>query len=101
MNWKINIAGNQRNLIYLKKLDICPLLENVDTIPIPLKYEADFLKETFHGMVHKCPYTVSVSNSRQEEICSRLTFTVYRLHQCFYNSAQEQSTMAMVPERSV
>jgi hypothetical protein len=58
-NWKLNLAGGQRNLVNIKNIEVCPLLENVNSIPILLRHEVDFLNETFPGMVHKCPYTVS------------------------------------------
>jgi hypothetical protein len=61
MNWKLNLAGGQRLLVNLKNIDVCPLLENLDSIPILLRHEVDFLNETFPGMVHKCPYTASDS----------------------------------------
>lgn len=58
--WKVNLVGNLRQIVGIKKLDSCPVLEHIDKFPM-FKVQAQFLNDTFPGMIRKCPYVVSFS----------------------------------------
>jgi hypothetical protein len=59
LNWKINMAGGQRLMLNLKNVDACAVLDNTNLFPMFVN-EIRGLNATFPGMIHKCPYTVSL-----------------------------------------
>lgn len=51
-------TGNWRQIISLKKLDVCSIAANLNNYPFLDKPIAWF-NATYPGLVHKCPFTVS------------------------------------------
>lgn len=51
--------GKFRQIMNLKNLDVCFVMKNADMFPF-LYPAFDWLNATFPGLVHKCPYTVSL-----------------------------------------
>lgn len=59
-----SLAGNYRQLINLKKIDMCSILENTKNFAM-MKKPIMWLNISYPGLVHKCPYTVSSSLSHE------------------------------------
>lgn len=49
-------SRNYRTLINVKNMDVCPIMEAVENFPMFRGYLLWF-KQTFPGLVQKCPYT--------------------------------------------
>jgi hypothetical protein len=54
-----NLDQNWRQFINLNKLELCDLMENVESSPLKLVLE--YLNNSFPGFVKRCPITVSLN----------------------------------------
>lgn len=53
-----SLSGNYRQIIDVKDVEICSLIDNIVKFPVFVQQVAWF-NETFPGLVKKCPYAVS------------------------------------------
>lgn len=54
-------GGNYRQIISLKNINACEVLENINKFPQFVGY-VDWLNITFQGLFHPCPYTASAQD---------------------------------------
>jgi hypothetical protein len=52
-------VGNYRQITTFKKLDVCVVIRDLNSLPL-LKPAFEWMNVTFPGMVHPCPYAVTL-----------------------------------------
>ena len=59
--WLRSITGSYRQVINIDNIDVCHTLEGIHDIHPYFKSGAEWINQSFPGLVHKCPYNASKS----------------------------------------
>lgn len=91
MSHKSPTSQNFRQIINMKRLDICAIIMQLDTIKFEMfQGYVEWLNHTFSGNLHKCPYkdllVINASYYHPERDIDRVTVIPAGLMRCKYKS---------------